>query len=145
MDRTPKRWHINSGYRPHSKNNQPHMVQRNLAYLGLGRTDNGEYEHRSNKRGNQTGTQRETFVRHAKVGDTLYLYQNGKGYIYYGRYTGCLSLTEDSELAPDWKDTEVQTHIQVDQWIPITNPKIPEYTPRVTLKEITYQIDIDSV
>ena len=60
--------------------------------------------------------------------------------IQYGYYTGIIYVTGPSsrarELAPDWRITEIQKHIQVDKWVPINNPTIPDIVPRVTLVEI---------
>jgi hypothetical protein len=135
MDNTTKEWHINSG----CKMNQDHMIKRNLAYIGLG-SGNDEYTGRCESNGFTTPKQFEKFKKDAKKGDKIYLYQNGVGYIQYGYYTGIIYVTGPSsralELAPDWRITEIQKHIQVDQWIPISNPTIPDIVIRFTLNEI---------
>ena len=139
MDNTMKEWHINSGYKSHYKMNQAHMIKRNLAYIGFGR-GNDEYTSRSESKGFTTPKQFEKFKKNAKKGDKIYLYQNGVGYIQYGYYTGIIYVTGPSsrarELAPDWRITEIQKHIQVDKWIPVSNPIIPDVVIRFTLNEI---------
>ena len=135
MDNKIKEWHINSG----CKMNKDHMTKRNLAYIGLGHS-NDEYTSRSESKGFTTPKQFEKFKKNAKKGDKIYLYQNGVGYIQYGYYTGIIYVTGPSsrarELAPDWRITEIQKHIQVDKWIPISNPTIPDIVIRFTLNEI---------
>ena len=143
MDNTIKEWHVNSGYKSVggqlSKMNQAHMIKRNLAYIGFGR-GNDEYTSRSESKGFTTPKQFEKFKKNARKGDKIYLYQNRKGYIHYGYYTGMIyepGITSCAwELAPGWGITEIQKHIQVDKWVSISNPAMPDVVPRVTLVEI---------
>ena len=138
MDNTVKKWHINSHWIA-CPGNQPHMIKRNLAYIGLG-CNIDDYSNRTKAKGFTTPKQFEKFKKNAKKGDKIYLYQNGVGYIQYGYYTGIIYVTGPSsrarELAPDWRITEIQKHIQVDKWIPISNPIIPDVVIRFTLNEI---------
>ena len=83
MDNTLKKWHANSGYSSSNKRNHNHMIERNLAYIGLG-DDRDEYISRSNANGFTTPKQFEKFEKEAKKGDKIYLYQKGVGYIKYG-------------------------------------------------------------
>ena len=135
MDNTVKKWHINSG----CEKNQSHMIKRNLAYIGLG-NDSDDYSNRCISKKFTTPKQFEKFKKDAREGDKIYLYQNGKGYIQYGYYTGIIhepgATSVARELAPDWRITEIQKHIQVDKWIPISNPTIPDVIIRFTLNEI---------
>ena len=139
MVNTIKEWPINSNLFSNYKQNQPHMIKRNLAYIGIA-NDRDDYSSRTSSTGFTTPKQFEKFKKNAKKGDKIYLYQNGVGYIQYGYYTGIIYVTGPSsrarELAPDWRITEIQKHIQVDRWIPISNPTIPNIVIRFTLNEI---------
>ena len=125
-----KYWHINSS----SYRNKIHMIERNYCYIGLGK-DLNEYEQRI-KNKNATPNQFFRFKEEAQNGDIILLYQNKKGYIAYGRFTGEINEpTMDHDLAPDWSKTEIQKHIQVDSWNFIDNPST-KYFKRKTLVEI---------
>lgn len=126
-----KIWHINS----HTKNNREHMLRRNYCYIGLG-NDIHDYNKRVSKNRNTTPHQLNRFQENAKSGDIILLYQNKKGYIAYGVYTGIINdPILGNDVAPDWNRTEIQKHIQVQSWNYIHNPST-KYFKRKTLVEI---------
>jgi len=123
-------WHINT----YSMNNRKHMIKRNLCYIGLG-NDRNDYNQRLLKNKNTTPHQYNKFEENARKGDIILLYHNGEGHIAYGKYTGVIiepNLYKD--LAPDWSNTEIQKHIQVESWIRIENISM-KYVRRQTLLE----------
>ena len=118
-----KFWHINV----YSKDNMEHMINRNMAYIGLG-NDKQDYEQRIHKNKLTTPWQFKNFNETAKMGDWIFLYRDKIGYIVYGIYSGKISEpTMGYEFAPDWSKTEIQKHIIVDTWIPIKNPTTKFY------------------
>ena len=125
-----KYWHINSG----PNRNKNHMIKRNYCYIGLG-NDINDYNQRILKK-NTTPHQFNNFKVNAKSGDIILLYQNKKGYIAYGKFTGVINEPNMGyDIAPDWIKTEIQKHIQVDSWNFINNPST-KYFKRKTLVEI---------
>ena len=126
-----KYWHINS----HTIGNRNHMIRRNYCYIGLG-NDINDYNQRILKNKNTTPHQFYRFQVEAEPGDIILLYQNKKGYVAYGKFTGVINEPMlGSDIAPDWNKTEIQKHIQVDSWKFINNPST-KYFKRKTLVEI---------
>ncbi len=126
-----KYWHINS----HTIGNKNHMIRRNYCYIGLG-NDINDYNQRMLKNKNTTPYQFKRFQEEAEPGDIILLYQNKKGYIAYGKFTGVINEPIlGSDIAPDWSKTEIQKHIQVESWIFINNPST-KYFKRKTLLEV---------
>ena len=126
-----KYWHCNS----QTINNMNHMMKRNSCYIGLG-NDLHDYNYRLSKNKNTTPHQLNRFQENARPGDIILLYQNKKGYIAYGVFTGTINEpVRGSDIAPDWNTTEIQKHIQVASWTKIKNPST-KYFKRKTLVEI---------
>ena len=126
-----KYWHINCG----PNGNKNHMIKRNYCYIGLG-CDINDYNQRISKNKNTTPHQFNNFQKNAKPGDILLLYQNKRGYIAYGKFTGLINEPiMGYDIAPDWSRTEIQKHIQIDSWKFINNPST-NYFKRKTLVEI---------
>ena len=126
-----KYWHINS----HTSGNRNHMIRRKYCYIGLG-NDINDYNQRMLKNKNTTPHQFDRFQEEAEPGDIILLYQNKKGYVAYGKFTGVINEPMlGSDIAPDWNKTEIQKHIQVESWNYINNPST-KYFQRRTLVEI---------
>ena len=126
-----KYWHINS----HTSGNRNHMIRRKYCYIGLG-NDINDYNQRMLKNKNTTPHQFDRFQEEAEPGDIILLYQNKKGYVAYGKFTGVINEPMlGSDIAPDWNKTEIQKHIQVESWNYINNPST-KYFKRKTLVEI---------
>tara|TARA_Y100000768_G_C23514280_1_gene467365 strand:- start:102 stop:416 length:315 start_codon:yes stop_codon:yes gene_type:complete len=88
------------------------------------------------KNKNTTPYQFKKFQEEAEPGDIILLYQNKKGYIAYGKFTGVINEPIlGSDIAPDWSKTEIQKHIQVESWVFINNPST-KYFKRKTLLEV---------
>ena len=125
-----KYWHINS----HTSGNRNHMIRRKYCYIGLG-NDINDYNQRILINKHTTPHQFYKFQEEAGPGDIILLYQNKKGYVAYGKFTGVINEPIlDSDKAPDWNNTEIQKHIQVESWNYI-NPST-KYFKRKTLVEI---------
>ena len=126
-----KYWHINCA----TEGNKNHMIRRNYCYIGLG-NDIDDFNQRILKNKNTTPYQFYKFRDEACSGDMILLYQNKKGYIAYGNFTGIINEPIiGCDMAPDWRKTEIQKHIQVDDWKIINNPST-KYFKRKTLVEI---------
>ena len=98
------------------------MIRRNYCYIGLD-NDINDYNQRVLKNKNTTPHQFYRFQEEAEPGDIILLYQNKKGYIAYGKFTGVINEPIlGSDIAPDWSKTEIQKHIQVESWVFINNP-----------------------
>ena len=126
-----KYWHCNS----QTTNNMNHMIRRNSCYIGLG-NDIHDYNHRISKNKNTTPHQFNRFQENAQPGDIILLYQNKKGYVAYGVFTGVINEpVQGRDIAPDWSRTEIQRHIQVESWNNINNPSTEHFKIQ-TLVEI---------
>ena len=125
-----KYWHINCS----TIENKNHMIRRNYCYIGLGNDKNDYNQRLKNK--NTTPYQFYKFQEKSQPGDIILLYQNKKGYVAHGNFTGIINEPIiGSDMAPDWRKTEIQKHIQVDNWKFINNPST-KYFKRKTLVEI---------
>ena len=110
-------WHFNCG----KLENKNHMLARKKAYIGLG-DDLVDYEIRSQKPGS-TIKQLANFRKKSEVGDYIFLYECGVGYIAYGKFNGIISEpTNREEEAPNWPHNCIQQHIGVEEWIYVDNP-----------------------
>ena len=78
------------------------MIKRKYCYIGLG-NDIDDYNQRL-KNKNTTPYQFYKFQEKARSGDIILLYQNKKGYIAYGIFTGIINEPIiGGDMAPDWK------------------------------------------